>query len=85
MEISDDLKAEFRRVGQNIASSIGQMLRQEYRQEDGRWYLYSLGKRQDALSDEEVQWHMDRNHAPFVMGGVTSEDPRWWDEPDGAR
>jgi hypothetical protein len=83
--MTKELREEIRRLSQDVAMNIGRMLGQEYRLHDGRWHLYSLGQRQDALSDDEVQWHIDRNHAPFIDGGVTTDDPRWWDEPGAAR
>jgi hypothetical protein len=75
------MSMDIKSLSQSVASEIGRMLRQEYRFEDGAWWLYSLGERQDALTGDEVQWHVARNHAPFCEGGVEAGDPRWWVDP----
>jgi hypothetical protein len=65
----------------DICYAMGRMLQQEYRQHDGKWWLYTRGKPARELKADEVQWHLDRNHAPFVSGGVTPNDAEWWNDP----
>lgn len=72
-----------RELAQSIASGIGKMLRQEYLQVDGAWCLVTLGRVVRQLRPDEVEWHVQRNHAPFVEGGICPEHPDWWkDIPD---
>lgn len=65
----------------DVALKVGRLLRQEYRRGGNRWWLYSLGRRIRPLTDQEVRWHLERRHAPFVLGGLTPDDPRWFDPP----
>jgi hypothetical protein len=70
-----------RRMAQNIAGYIGTFLRQTYEMRDGAWWLVTNGKPARPLKPDEVAWHTERNHAPFVAGGAEQGDPRWWDDP----
>lgn len=79
--MTDDERKE---LASGIASAVGAALDQEYRWQDNRWWLYTLGRAIRPLSNDEVAWHFVRRHAPFVPGGVEKSDPRWWDEPDGS-
>ena len=74
-------REEFRKSVLAACGSIGDLLRQEYRLERGRWWLWSMGRPVRELTADEVEWHRARKHAPFVEGGVEKGDPRWWDEP----
>lgn len=72
---------DLKRLSEDVASSIGQILRQEYRMVDGKWCLFALGKFARELDPDEIDWHTARRHAPFVEGGLEPSDPRWWDDP----
>lgn len=69
-------------LGNCIAAGVGRMLQQEYRQRDGQWWLWSLGREVRTLTEEEVAWHVARRHSPFVPGGVTQGSPDWWKDPE---
>jgi hypothetical protein len=69
-----------RGLAQDIASGIGVMLQQSYEQHEGVWWLFAAGKPKRALKTDEVEWHVARQHKPFVPDGVSQDDPRWWDE-----
>jgi hypothetical protein len=64
-----------------IATVMGTAFDQEYRHQDGRWWLYTMGRAVRPLTADEIAWHSARRHAPFVPDGVEKHDPRWWDEP----
>ncbi len=64
-----------------LATMIGAALGQEYRKVGTAWWLFTMGKAMRPLKTDEVEWHVARRHAPFVEGGVTLGDPRWWDDP----
>lgn len=42
---------------QEVCQGIGQMLKQEYRQHEGRWWLFTLGKPARPLTADEVKEH----------------------------
>jgi|GEM_PF-4697266 len=65
----------------NIASGIGAALGQTYEQHNGEWWLFTAGKPARQLKPDEVEWHVERNHKPFVQDGIDKDDPRWWDDP----
>ena len=65
-----------------VCSKMARLLRQEYRWHNGAWWLFSLGKPARSLSDEEVEWHKARNHAPFVENGIGPDHTDWVKEPD---
>ena len=69
------------RFAQWLASSIGTTLQQDYRAYEGGWWLFTLGRPSRALQVDEIAWHVARNHAPFVEGGVLQGTPHWWDDP----
>ena len=73
--------AEVKQISGDIAKGVGRLLRQEHRLIDGTWWLFTLGKAMRPLTADEVQWHTERKHAPFVEGGMTTDDPRWFDDP----
>lgn len=50
-----DKKAKINRAAREIANDIARILRQEYKQVDGKWWLWSLGKPQRPLTDEEIE------------------------------
>ena len=58
----------------------GPILPREYKKVGNLWYLFINGKITRPLSPGEVQWHVARNHFPFVLGGMHPDDPRWWDD-----
>ena len=65
-----------------LAGLIGNMLHQSYEIHEGIWWLFTLGKPARPLTEEEVRWHTERRHHPFVENGIkdaTSEE--WWAEP----
>lgn len=65
----------------DIASSIGRILKQTYEKQNGEWWLFTAGQPVRPLSRDEVQWHVERNHKPFVQDGIDNDDPRWWNDP----
>lgn len=67
---------------QNTASGFAKILRQSYEFIDGSWWLLTLGKPVRELSEEEVQWHIDRNHAPFIKDGIDPDHKDWWKDPE---
>lgn len=75
------LPANLTALAQSCASAMGRAFRQEYRKIDGIWFLFTMGKQVRAMSDDEIAWHVARNHAPFVPGGINSDHPDWWKEP----
>jgi hypothetical protein len=48
----------------DLADMIADLLGQEYRLVDGRWWLFSLGEPQRALSDSAVERARDRGLIP---------------------
>jgi hypothetical protein len=70
-----------RRLAESVAQGIGRLLGQGYENRDGAWWLCVGGEPKRPLRPDEVQWHIERNHAPFVAGGYDKDDPRWWDDP----
>lgn len=64
-----------------FASAMGTALGQTYRKVGDEWWLYTKGKPARTLKPDEVEWHVARRHAPFVEGGITTDDARWWDDP----
>lgn len=80
MQLPDDTKEA---MAKKIAHTMGTMLQQEYRVkvEDGKWWLFANGSPQRELRDDEVEWHVARRHRPFVPDGITTDDPRWFDDP----
>jgi hypothetical protein len=68
-------------LAEAIAAGIGASLRQSYERHEGGWWLFNAGAPKRALTDEEVQWHVERKHQPFVPDGVAKDDLRWWNEP----
>ena len=70
------------RLSNILCSIMGCGLQQEYVNVNGVWWLYSMGKPQRELSEDEVQWHIDRNHKPFAENGINKDDPKWWEEPN---
>ena len=72
---------QIKKLGDDIAKIIGWGLGQEYHWHENKWWLFSLGKPSRPLEPDEVAWHVSRNHAPFVEGGIEKDDPRWFDDP----
>jgi hypothetical protein len=60
---------------------MGALLCQNYRLVGTVWWLYNGDTAVRELSENEVAWHVARNHYPFVPNGVRSKDPAWWNEP----
>lgn len=75
-------KEERDRLAGNIAKGIGNALGQEYRKHNGEWWLFTLGKPARALRSDELNWHMKRNHAPFIANGQVTSDALWFAEPE---
>lgn len=68
-------------ASREIAIAMGNLLQQNYRLVDGKYWLFNADTPVSELTDEELQWHTARNHAPFVPNGITTDDPRWFDDP----
>lgn len=64
-----------------IASSIGFALDQTYEQHNGEWWLFTAGKPARALKPDEVKWHVERRHKPFVADGIDKDNRMWWADP----
>lgn len=73
------LVEKYRKAAQEVARAIGNLLRQDYVKVGGVWWLFSLGRPVRRLSHREVYWHVRRGHAPFVRGGITRDDPHWFE------
>jgi len=50
-----DRETRIRQVARELANDIARILRQEYKQVDGEWWLWSLGKPRRPLSEEEIE------------------------------
>lgn len=74
-------ESERKQMVERICSGMGHVLRQDYVRHNGEWWLFTGGEPMRALRPDEVDWHVLRNHAPFVEGGIEKGDPHWWDEP----
>ena len=70
-----------RELSQQVASEIGRALQQNYCQVNGKWHLMTFGRIVRELTQDEVDWHIARNHSPFVIGGITQGHPDWWKDP----
>ena len=70
-----------RELSQQVASTIGRALRQDYRQVNGKWHLVTLGRVVRELTQDEIDWHVARNHSPFVPDGIAQGNPDWWKDP----
>ena len=68
-------------ISETIASAFGFALQQSYALREGEWWLLTAGKPMRTLKADEVAWHVARNHAPFVDGGITPDSPDWWKDP----
>lgn len=68
-------------LARSVAETIGHILNQHWEQIDGKWWLFTRGIAQRALSDDEVAWHVARNHKPFVPDGIDKGHADWWREP----
>lgn len=74
-------KNEIEKLAETVASGIGEALGQTYQRRGVEWWLCTLGVPARKLTPEEVKWHTERNHKPFVPEGIEKSDPRWWDDP----
>lgn len=78
--MSSELDDVIRDAARDIAEHIGKLLEQKYVMFEGKWYLSTLGKRVRELTPEEVVWHTERGHYPFVPDGKRAGDPTWWEK-----
>jgi hypothetical protein len=78
MKISDQEK---RTLSQQLAHVIGKALQQHYEQVNGAWWLFTMGKPARPLAQSEIDWHVARNHKPFVENGISEDHPDWWKDP----
>jgi hypothetical protein len=60
---------------------IGKALQQHYEQVNGAWWLFTMGKPARPLTQSEIDWHVARNHKPFVENGISEDHPDWWKDP----
>ena len=74
-------KKQRRQLSGNIAGGIGEALGQTYEKYHGDWWLFTAGKPMRPLKPDEIEWHVERRHKPFVEEGIDKDDPRWWDDP----
>lgn len=64
---------------EQVAAKMSKLLNQNYREFDGKWYIFNGDLPVRALSNEEVEEHVRMGRAPFVEGGIEDcEDVRWW-------
>jgi len=64
-----------------IASRIGFELGQTYEQYENEWWLCTGGVPMRVLRQDEIEWHIERRHKPFVPDGIDKDDSKWWDGP----
>jgi hypothetical protein len=53
-------KEEIASMAREVCKSMADFLQQEYKKQDGVWWLYSLGKPARPLTDEEISEHILR-------------------------
>jgi len=68
-------------LAEAMATAMGFVFDQSYVLVSDQWWLFTRGEPMRVLTDDEVAWHVARNHAPFVEGGITPEHADWWKEP----
>jgi hypothetical protein len=81
MIIPPNIRIEMARA---IASGIGFYLKQEYKKVGEEWWLFTNGEKKRPLTKDEVMWHSERNHHPFIENGIGKDHPDWWKNPVGA-